>query len=362
MKEEEPIRRVLSATEKRAARRARVLQGSESRLKLVKGEIPTLKAPSDELDAMSLETQLDNDVDELVADTLDSKALPQKKEIEILKRVDTVQRRRDAADRRRRKEILVQEMLDDKKEDVTALKTPQETTELHRQEILPASGSTLGVTEATVSRHSTALKLHLLGEKLVLLLIVAAAFYAALCMDLSSITASLVAKDQLFVGYQDLIAKGVPLDFIRQHFEREQVLPEMREKLELLLTQQLEMEAVGASVTTNEAGWLPGMSDLGYIFTSLVAHPPVVLCVFFVRLLVSTGVKFIQKALDLPDVKNPQEGDLGFLVNLALSSHPVLKDFLVRGRKSLDDVFVFIFVLVVLVAVRAILTQLGSVD
>ncbi|OWY91201.1 Transmembrane protein [Phytophthora megakarya] len=95
-------------------------------------------------------------------------------------------------------------------------------------------------------------------------------------------------------------------------------------------------------------------ADLGFFFTSLVAHPPIVLCVLLVRLLVSTGAKALHKVLDLPDVKNPQEGDLGFLANMALSSRPVLKEFLVKGRKSLDDVFVFIFALVVFVAIRAI--------
>ena len=56
----------------------------------------------------------------------------------------------------------------------------------------------------------------------------------------------------------------------------------------------------------------------------LVAHPPVVLCVFFVRLLVSTAAKSLHEALDLPDVMNPQEGDLGFVTNLALAERCAL--------------------------------------
>ncbi|CAI5740424.1 unnamed protein product [Peronospora destructor] len=322
MGEEEPAHQVLSAAEKRAVRRARILQGSESRLKLLEGRIATLKTPSDKASVTSLETRLDEGVEEFLAHNLNSEtAQPvteKQTEIDIPpKRVDPAQRRRDAAVRRRRKEKIVQEILGHKTEEVAALQTSQKTIALHPKDVLPAA-----VAEPTFSRHLTALKLRLLEEKLVLLLIVAAAVYAAVSMDLSSITATLVADDQLLADYQNLIAKG--------------------------------METVGASATTSGGGWLPDILDVGFYFSSLVSHPPIVFCVLFVRLLVSIGAKFVQKALDLPDVKNPQEGDLGFLANLALSSRPVLKEFLVVGRKSLDDAFIFIFVLVVLVAIRAI--------
>ncbi|OWZ02446.1 Transmembrane protein [Phytophthora megakarya] len=429
MAEQEPTKRVLTAAEKRAARRARVLQDSEGRLQLLKGQIASLKTPSDEHAA--LEQQLDEGVDELLSSNPEASGTPtESSELKIPSRVDPAQRRRDAAARRRKKEQMVEEMLEPK--------TP-------KQEI-PEIGalSTESANETTFSRHSTALKLHVLEEKLVLLLLVAAAVYVAACMDLRAITASLAADDQLFVSYQDLIAQGVPMESIRQQFEREQVEPEMRSRLERLLTQQLKTEALGTSTaasgwlpdvadlgffftslvahppivlcvllvrllvsaasltaddqlfvsyqdliaqgvpmesirqqfereqvepemrsrlerlltqqlktealgtSTAASGWLPDVADLGFFFTSLVAHPPIVLCVLLVRLLVSTGAKALHKVLDLPDVKNPQEGDLGFLANMALS------EFLVKGRKSLDDVFVFIFALVVFVAIRAI--------
>ncbi|OWY91200.1 Transmembrane protein, partial [Phytophthora megakarya] len=160
-------------------------------------------------------------------------------ELKIPSRVDPAQRRRDAAARRRKKEQMVEEMLEPK--------TP-------KQEI-PEIGalSTESANETTFSRHSTALKLHVLEEKLVLLLLVAAAVYVAACMDLRAIaaTASLAADDQLFVSYQDLIAQGVPMESIRQQFEREQVEPEMRSKLERLLTQQLKTEALGTSTAAS---------------------------------------------------------------------------------------------------------------
>ncbi|KAG6963267.1 hypothetical protein JG687_00006666 [Phytophthora cactorum] len=342
--EKEPTKRVLTAAEKRAARRARVLQSGESRLKLLKGQISSLKTPADTNE--SLEQQLDDGVDELLAS--DSEPAEPPTELKIPPRVDPAQRRRDAAARRHRKEQMVQEMLSNKApaNEVKEQETP--TDQENSQKLPEALVSPSTATEPTFSRHSTALKLHSLEEKLVLLLIVAAAVYTALCMDLRSIAASLAADDQLFVSYQDLITRGVPMESIRQQFEREQVEPEMRQKLEHLLTQQLKVEAM--ETRTSSSGWLPDVADLGFFFTSLATHPPIVLCVLLVRLLVSTGAKTLHTALDLPDVKNPQEGDLGFLANMALSSRPVLKEFLVKGRKSLDDVFVFIFALVVFVA------------
>ncbi|KAK1941198.1 hypothetical protein P3T76_007064 [Phytophthora citrophthora] len=336
-------KRVLTAAEKRAARRARVLQGGESRLQLLKGQIASIKSPATDSEP-SVEQKLDEGVDELLADDEGLKEPPT--ELNIPSRVDPAQRRRDAAVRRRRKEQMVQEMLGNRTSTTTQeTSTDQEKPKEVQETVVTPSA------EPTFSRHSTALKLHSLEEKLVLLLIVLAAGYAAVCMDLRSITASLVADDQLFVSYQDLITKGVPMESIRQQFERENVGPEIRLKLEHLLSKQLKIEALEAM---SSSGWFPDVADLGFFFTSLVAHPPIVLCVLVVRLLVSTGAKAVHKALDLPDVKNPQEGDLGFLANMVLSSRPALKEFLAKGRKSLDDVFVFIFALVVFVAIRAI--------
>lgn len=319
-------KRAPTAAEKRAARRVRVLQSSESRLKLLKGQISSLKTPE-----LTLEQQLDEGVDELLGNGSEASAdAPEvddapPAELKIPQRVDPAQRRRDAAARRRRKEKVVQQMLGTEPQEVEQAAPNKESTEHNAHETpLPAAvaASTIAAPEPTFSRHSTALKLLAMEEKLVLLLIVAAAVYAAVSMDLTSITASLVADDQL---YQDLIAKGVPMEAIRQQMEREQVAPELRNKLEHLMTQQLKMEAMGASAAAGTSGWLPDVADLGFFFTSLLAHPPIALCVFLARMLVSTGANALHKALDLPDVKNPQEGDLGFLANLALSSRPVLK-------------------------------------
>ncbi|GMG16853.1 unnamed protein product [Phytophthora fragariaefolia] len=296
----------------------------DSRLKLLKGQISSLKTlPS------ALEQQLDEGVDELLVSDAPEEAAAAPQELQIPQRVDPAQRRRDAAARRRRKEKMVQQMLGAEPQEQQQVVTPnKESTENKALEVeLSAAdaASTIAAPEPTFSRHSTALKLLAMEEKLILLLIVSAAVFAAVGMDLTSILAGLVAEDQLFVSYQDLIAKGIPMDTIRQQFEREQVEPEMRAKLEHLLTQQLKMEAMGASAAAGSSGWLPDVADLDFFFTSLVAHPPIALCVFFVRLLVSTGTKALHKALDLPDVKDPQEGDLGFVANLALSSRPVLK-------------------------------------
>ncbi|RLN55147.1 hypothetical protein BBP00_00008627 [Phytophthora kernoviae] len=354
----EDTKRMLTAAEKRAARRARVLQGSESRLKLLKGQISSLKEPQE-----GLEQQLDEAVDELMTGDGETQteasgaASTETTELKIPPRVDPAKRRRDAAVRRRKKEAMVQEMLgtaavvesegSSNSEEAEAVK---ELEKVQKPREIEAASST-----AAFSRHSLALKLRVMEEKLVLLLIVGVAVYVALAMDLRAITASLAADDQLFMSYQDLISKGVSMDAIRQQFEREQLDPEVHKRLELLLTDRLKMEAMRASaVAMSSSGWLPDVADLGLYFSSLLAHPPIVLCVLLVRLVVATSAKGLHAALDLPDVKSPQEEDLGFLANLALSSRPVLKDFLVKARKSLDDVFVFIFALVVFVATRAL--------
>ncbi|RLN88814.1 hypothetical protein BBJ28_00016475 [Nothophytophthora sp. Chile5] len=361
--------RAPTAAEKRAARRARVMQGSESRLKLLKGQIASLKEPQS-----SVERRLDEGVDELLAADADDEASPagdagvdsaaatDPVDLKIPTRVDPAQRRRDAAARRRKKEAMVQEMIGTTGTTSATVSEPTASSDMSAR--APTAGRVTTHEKPTApafSRHSLALKLHGMEEKLVLLLIIGAAVYLALSIDLRAITASLAADDQLFVSYQDLITKGVPMDSIRQQFEREQVdpylEPEVREKLEHLFAEQLKSEALGASAAAGSSSWLPDVADLAFFFSSLLAHPPIVLCVFLVRLLVSTSAKGLHVALDLPSVKSPQEDDLGFVANLALSSRPALKGghgFVVKARKSLDDVFLFLFVLVVLVALRAI--------
>ncbi|KAG7382056.1 hypothetical protein PHYBOEH_010625, partial [Phytophthora boehmeriae] len=319
----------LTAAEKRAARRARVLRGGESRLQLLKGQISSLQQPQD-----ALERQLDEAAAELLTGDGESGAeasgavCAEPSGLEIPQRVDPAQRRRDAAARRRKKEKLVQEMLGTAAAGETGGAANSEETEAAEllQQAQKRAESRADGSTAVFSRHSLALKLQVVEEKLVLLLIVGVAVYVALAMDLRAIAASLVADDQLFVSYQDLIAKGVSMDAIRQQFEREQLDPEVRERLELLLTDRLKTEAMSASaVAPSSSGWLPDVADLWLSLSSLLAHPPIVLCVFFVRLLVATSAKGLHSALDLPDVKSPQEDDLGFVANLALSSRPVLK-------------------------------------
>lgn len=72
-------------------------------------------------------------------------------------------------------------------------------------------------------------------------------------------------------------------------------------------------------------GLLPSVWDVSAFFESLVAHPPVIAGVFLARVAVATIAGAVHAALKLPDVKKPQEDDLGFVFNLALSSRPALK-------------------------------------
>uniref|UniRef100_A0AAV1T2T4 Uncharacterized protein n=1 Tax=Peronospora matthiolae TaxID=2874970 RepID=A0AAV1T2T4_9STRA len=345
-----------SAADKRAARRTRVLQGSRSRLQLVTGEISTLKPPSDEFSSdisipksqvLDSRGEVETNSESLVPSSEPSPAVP----IPLF-RVDQAQRRRDAAVRRRQKEKNQQE----ESGRVDAIEPGKsEPIESVREHQLFETASSAGCSSKRASSHGMALKLSFLEEKLVLLLIIATALYAAVNMDVSVIMAKMARNNELVdVSYDDLLASGVSMESIRQQLERGHV-PSGRkqEELEHLRNQEQHSDA-NALFMTGTSGWLPDVASLGDFLTSLMAHPPVVLCVFLVRLLVSTGANALHKVLALPEVNHSEEGDLGFVVNVALSGRPMLKAFLVKGRKSLDDLFVFLFALVVFVAIRVI--------
>lgn len=95
------------------------------------------------------------------------------------------------------------------------------------------------------------------------------------------------------------------------------------ERIERLLSAQL---SAGREASVSAASsFLPNVWDVPQFFASLAAHPPVILCVLLVRLLVASIASGLHVAFRLPDVKNPQEDDLGFVANLVLSSRPALK-------------------------------------
>lgn len=181
--------RVLTAAEKRAARRARVLAGGENRLKLVTGQISTLKESGSGNAASALDKEMDSALNELLDATEDTKSASkanddQEQEAEVETdsrfslRPDPAQRRREAALRRQTKEAIVQELL----APLTATKNI--TTEPTVATATSASSSEVATTapkpakaSATFSRHSMALKLHAFEEKAILLVILAAAVY-----------------------------------------------------------------------------------------------------------------------------------------------------------------------------------------
>uniref|UniRef100_K3W838 Transmembrane protein n=4 Tax=Globisporangium ultimum TaxID=2052682 RepID=K3W838_GLOUD len=367
--------RALTAAEKRAARRARVLQGGENRLKLVTGQISTLKEGDSAKSALNKE--MDDALNELLGATEDSSAkssttnakegcseteasdgatggVPADPRFAL--RPDPAQRRRDAALRRQKKEAVVQELLapltatTQSKAGITNAEAPspaaaaKETTN-----VVPKSSTAKA--PATFSRHAFALRLHALEEKAILLVIFAAAVYLAMTIDLQSISTDIDAKDQILLSYQELLAQGLPLDSIRQQMEREHLEGFVVERIERLLSAQFSEAQPNVSFTNK---FLPNVWDLPEYFSSLVYRPPVIVCVLLVRLLLTLFANGVHLAFQLPDVKNPQEDDLGFIANLALSSKPALKGYLIKFRKSFDDVFFFLYVLLFTVALRAI--------
>lgn len=95
------------------------------------------------------------------------------------------------------------------------------------------------------------------------------------------------------------------------------------DRIERLLSTQIS-SARDTTVAT-ASSLFPNVWDVQHFFMGLVAHPPVILCVLLVRLVVAAVASGVGVAFRLPDVKNPQEDDLGFVVNLLLSSRPALK-------------------------------------
>lgn len=166
---------VMTAAEKRAARRARVLQGGESRMRLVTGQISSLKdEPGAELplEQQQVERELETEASDLVAESGGGAA-----ELKVPTRVDPAQRRRDAAARRKRKEEAVQELLGGKKaEEVTKEEESGEVEKVkklvEKKDVEKEKEST-----ATFSRHSLALQLQVAQDKAVALVLVVAAVY-----------------------------------------------------------------------------------------------------------------------------------------------------------------------------------------
>lgn len=254
----------MTAAEKRAARRARVLQGSESRLKLVTGQISALKVGDS-----VLEHDMDAALNELLDATDGVTAAPAAVELvakeamatpdaQFAPRPDPAQRRRDAALRRQKKEVVVEQLLAARQSVLGSPTAPQVAANaaLTSKDDTGASMTKAiakPVAPATFSRHALALKLLTFTEKAIALLLIAAALYLGGCRcihciqvyktmcifsgsnvfmhvwviavtkDLGTIATDLDVKDPILLSYQELLVQGQPLAMIRQRMEREQV-------------------------------------------------------------------------------------------------------------------------------------------
>ncbi|TMW60923.1 hypothetical protein Poli38472_000965 [Pythium oligandrum] len=354
--------KTLTAAEKRAARRARVLEGGDRRLKLLTGQIGSLKE--------SEETQLERALDDGVNELLETTEGVAEKENEVedddkngcgavdvktgaMPRVDPAQRRRDAAARRQKKEAMVQEILGGGKNVASA------PAEHSKDDEAPKTGSTAistteKKTEPAFSRHATALRLQSAEEKLILLIILVAAIYMAFTMDIRNVMTDLLARDPLYLSYEQLFHQGVSVESIRLQMERENLEPSLIQQIEQLFVAQRKSESFSAAPAS---GFFSSILDLPSFFVSLVSRPPVVVCVMLLRVVLGFLHSPIHRALQLPDVKNPQEDDLGFVMNLALSSRPALKGYIAKSRKSVDDVFFFLWCFIIAVALRAIFSS-----
>ncbi|GLD92010.1 hypothetical protein PINS_up000543 [Pythium insidiosum] len=353
--------RPLSAAEKRAARRARVLQGGERRLKLLTGEVPTLKESNE---SRSIEQAMDDSIDELLQSTdVDIAKQDETAErdepspaadessvdVKFPPRIDPAQRRRDAVARRRKKESMVQEMLGESapSQPVTTAANVDGETPMPMQ-ALPKEIAVKGATvDPAFSRHTVALQLQSAEEKLIILSIVMAALYFAMTMDLHNVLTDVIMGDPRVISYRQLFQQGVSVDSIRQQMQRENVEPVLMQQIERFMLAPSQQTKLSPSIWAN-------VVDLPGTLFSLVQHPPVIVGVLLLRIVVGLLGAGVHVLLRLPDVKNPQEDDLGFVFNLLLSSRPMLKAYVAKARKSVDDLVLFLWVLVLSVATRAI--------
>lgn len=94
------------------------------------------------------------------------------------------------------------------------------------------------------------------------------------------------------------------------------------DQIEQLFARQRKTELPNVSFASN---LVPNFLDLPRFFASLLEHPPILLCVLLVRVVVAALAGALHVVLRLPEVKQPQEDDLGMVVNLLLSSRPAFK-------------------------------------
>ncbi|GLE11717.1 hypothetical protein PINS_up024304 [Pythium insidiosum] len=166
-------------------------------------------------------------------------------------------------------------------------------------------------------------------------------------MDLHNVLTDVIMATHACISYRQLFQQGVSVDSIRQQMQRENVEPVLMQQIERFMLAPSQQTKLSPSIWAN-------VVDLPGTLFSLVQHPPVIVGVLLLRIVVGLLGAGVHVLLRLPDVKNPQEDDLGFVFNLLLSSRPMLKAYVAKARKSVDDLVLFLWVLVLSVATRAI--------
>lgn len=359
--------KALTAAEKRAARRARVLNHGESRIKLLTGEISSLKEEQ-EASKKAVE-QVTSETKQMEEKSRDDQTMGRaacsddgsSSGAKFPARVDPAQRRRDAAARRKKKEAVVNEILGSSEQKATDGDTDEQDAFKEKLEgiskpvpevsLQPTSGAK---GEQAFTRHTQALRLRSVEEYLILALLFGGAVYLAMNISLKAFVTdiSIAKQSQLLASYQQLITQGVPVDSIRQQMERENVDASLVQQVEELLKKQRSLNQGGDESIINTS--LLGFVDFPGLFLSLVNQPPVVVWILGLRFAMASAFGLLHQILGLPDVKQPQEDDMGFIINLVLANRPVFKSYLSRLRKSIDDVFFFIFTMIIILAVRCI--------
>ncbi|RHY00014.1 hypothetical protein DYB25_007648 [Aphanomyces astaci] len=331
----------------RAARKARILASQEKRLKYVSGQADSLKKSTEEEHE---EKTLDDMLEELHPETSDEvKGL-----VMPTIRADPAQRRRDAALRKQKQQEKVQERLHGITPSVTD-PVPSSTPDA-----VPSTTSPPNVYESKATTTTTApqrnaaassaelVKLTKAKQDLlffrveqwaVLLVLIVAAAVVGFYADIQD-----YALDPRLKDVDDLLAQGFTLASIKQQLERDNA--------DLSFLDKRSLADTSTQLPVNTIPFLP--SFIFDMFIPAVVNPPLLLFPILARLLLGGLFFGARSVLDVPSTGDHESDDSGWIMKLLLSQVPILRDGFRMVKKTGDDFCLFLMVLCITVAVRAV--------
>ncbi|ETV98656.1 hypothetical protein H310_08768 [Aphanomyces invadans] len=332
-----------------AARKARILASQEKRLKYVSGQAESLKKTTEEeLEDKTLDGMLEelhpassantNEVKELVMPAI---------------RADPAQRRRDAALRKKQHQEKVQERLNGTPETTPATSSSANPTtassENARAQAIQESVAPTAAPQRNAAVSSAELlkltkaKQDLLFFRIeqwtVLFVLVMAALFVGFNVDIQCF-----AVDPRLQEVDDLLAQGFSLTSIKQQLERDNA--------DLTFLEKRSLADASTRLPENTIPFLP--SFVYNMFAPAVVNPPFLLVPILARLVFNALFFGARSVLDVPSTGDHESDDSGWIIKMALSMVPMLRDGYRMMKKTGDDFCLFLMVLGVTVSVRVV--------